>query len=62
MALLSLTWFLRHGPEVSLVGMEDNFLWVTLGNLVGGVCVGAAYWLATIGLQTPYPQWEPPRD
>jgi nitrite transporter NirC len=48
MTVLSLALFLPHPPEVTWLGMGYNLLWVTLGNIIGGmVFVGGAYWVAS---------------
>ena len=33
-------------PELTLAGFVANLVPVTLGNIVGGALVGAAYWFA----------------
>lgn len=44
MTLLSLSLLAPHGPELSLMGMAYNLLFVTIGNILGGVLVvGGAY-------------------
>jgi len=48
MTLLSLALLQPHGAGVSLHGMANNLLWVTIGNILGGgVFVGAAYLAAS---------------
>ncbi|WP_207536982.1 formate/nitrite transporter family protein [Sabulicella rubraurantiaca] len=38
-------------PDASLEGLVRNLIPVTLGNIVGGVLVGAAYWFAYLRLK-----------
>jgi len=50
MTLLSLALMFPHGPDVSLLGLSHNLLWVSLGNFVGGgVFVGMVYWFVSCG-------------
>ena len=43
-SLMSLAFFLPHGPEISLAGFIHNQVFVTAGNIVGGgLMVGMAY-------------------
>jgi nitrite transporter NirC len=45
MALLTLANLLPHGPGIGWMGLIDNLLPVTLGNIVSGtVFMAAAYW------------------
>ena len=46
MTLLGMSLFARDGGEVSWMGFGKNLLFVTFGNIVGGVLfVGGMYWL-----------------
>jgi len=52
MTLLSLAMMQTPLPEfagtLNIAGMAHNLVWVTLGNIIGGmVLVGGAYWLAS---------------
>ena len=31
-------------PNLNLAAASNNLLWVTLGNMIGGMLVGVAYW------------------
>lgn len=43
-SLMSLAFFLPHGPEITLYGFVHNQVFVTAGNIVGGgLMVGMAY-------------------
>ena len=43
-SLMSLAFFLPHGPEITLYGFVHNQVFVTAGNIVGGgIMVGMAY-------------------
>lgn len=45
MTLLGLAYMLPHGPEISLAGLANNLVPVTLGNTAAGALfVGLAYW------------------
>ena len=48
MTLLGMSLFGPHGAGVSWMGFGKNLIFVTLGNIVGGVVfVGGLYWLAS---------------
>lgn len=48
MTLLSIALLSEHSSAVSLAGMGHNLLWVTIGNIIGGVVfMGIAYTLAS---------------
>lgn len=49
MTMLSLSLMLPHNTGVSIGGMAYNLLFVTIGNILGGVSVGAAYWFISRG-------------
>ena len=50
MTLLSLALFAEHPEMVSWWGMAYNLLWVSLGNIIGGVVfVGMGYWMSSYG-------------
>jgi nitrite transporter NirC len=45
MTILGVGLFLPHSETVSLVGLANNLIPVTIGNMIGGaICVGLAYW------------------
>jgi nitrite transporter NirC len=49
MSLLSLALMIPHPESVSLIGLFNNLIPVTLGNIVGGaVFVGMAYWFSSL--------------
>lgn len=44
-------------PNVTVIGMGYNLLWVTIGNIIGGsVFMAGGYWLASWGLAKNKPQ------
>lgn len=45
MSLLTTALLYTHSPEISILGLGYNLFWVTLGNMVGGCGLGAAYYI-----------------
>ena len=45
MSLFSAALLYPHPLEISLIGFGYNLFWVTLGNIVGGCALGAAYYI-----------------
>lgn len=46
MTVFSLAWLLPHPETISITGVLQNLIPVTLGNIVGGgMMVGALYWM-----------------
>ncbi|NME96338.1 formate/nitrite transporter family protein [Clostridium cochlearium] len=45
MTLFSVAYIIPHGVEITLLGLMNNLLWVTLGNFIGGALfIGWTYW------------------
>ncbi|MFK0572623.1 nitrite transporter NirC [Endozoicomonas sp.] len=54
MTLFALSWFGQHSSELTMAGIGNNLLWVTLGNIFSGVVLmGLGYWYATPKNQRP---------
>lgn len=45
MSLLTTALLYPHSPEISILGLVYNLFWVTLGNMIGGCALGAAYYI-----------------
>ncbi|WP_461538769.1 nitrite transporter NirC [Spongorhabdus nitratireducens] len=66
MTIFALSWFGQHSPDLTMAGIGNNLLWVTLGNTFSGVVLmGLGYWYATPKQQRPVieqqPELEPAR-
>ncbi|SHH14909.1 formate/nitrite transporter family protein [Clostridium grantii] len=45
MTILGVGLFLPHSETVSLMGLANNLIPVTIGNMIGGaICIGVSYW------------------
>lgn len=54
MTIFSLALLLPHPETVTLGGMFYNLLWVTLGNIIAGVCfMGMGYWVTAGSFDQP---------
>ncbi len=54
MTVFALSWFGQHSSELTMAGIGNNLLWVTLGNTFSGVVLmGLGYWYSTPAKQRP---------